>query len=157
VAKIFLDRQFNVNRLTLAIVLSLLVGCTPASRTPDIPLQRTSPCSKSNETSRILLQRYSWLATTTEPFTVAERADKGLTATSPSGVTLVEDPAVCRSAVKAFNAAFAPDPATTTEVHVIRFGSIGYIVVDEFRTAGEWLYSAVFDPTFTKVLSRGRE
>jgi hypothetical protein len=85
-----MDRQFKVDRLILAIVLTLL-GCTPTSRIPAAPVRGTSPCSKSNETSQRLLQSYRWLATTTEPFTVADRTAKGLTAIAPSEVTLVLD------------------------------------------------------------------
>jgi hypothetical protein len=153
-----LDRQLNVTRLRLASALILLAACSPIyGAHTNTHARATSPCHRPNETSQILIQRYKWLATTIESTTVADRQAKGLPAIPSSEVALVADSAVCRLAVRAFNYAFAPDSASTTEVHVIRFGPTRYVVIDESRRAGEWLYRAVFDSTFVMVMSRGRE
>ena len=85
------------------------------------------------------------------------RQDKGLTAVARGEVAPIVEPSLCSRAVEAFNKAFAPEPETTTQVHVIRFGSTRYVVADESRRAGQWIYSAVFDSSFAKVLSRGNE
>lgn len=66
---------------------------------------------------------------------------------------MVTDSAICRAAVAAFRKAMLPDSAKTTEVHVIRSGLTRYIVVDEFRKAGECMTSVIFHATFTQVLN----
>ena len=119
--------------------------------------QSIRPCSQPNETSQILLSSYRWLATTTSAPNVEDRQSMGLQSLSASDVSLVDNPTICSRAIVAFNRAFEPDPPTTKEVHVLRFGATRYVVVDEYRRAGEWIYRATFDSSFRQVLSRGRE
>ena len=136
--------------------MAVLIACT--HQTGDVSqVSRAYGCTAPNETTNILLSKYRWLATTTSAPNVQDREAMGLPFLSSSEVRVVVDAPTCSRAVVAFNRAFEPDPSTTTEVHVLRFGPTHYVVVDEHRTAGEWLYRATFDSSFTRILSRGRE
>lgn len=147
-------RLFVVSRFQLLLTALLVVsGC--AALRPDRSV--AAPCSPQNQLGQDLLASYRWLAETDDSLNVVERRSKGLFAVPRAEVELSSDRKVCSRAVRAFNIAFAPEPATTKEVHVIRFGRTRYVVVDESRKAGEWIYSAVFDSSLNTVLSLGRE
>lgn len=115
------------------------------------------PCSASSPSSGIVLAKYKSIAATTDPILANVRQARGLPAISAAAVVMVTDTAICRQAIGAYNNALAPDSATTTQLHVIRFGSTRYVVFDELRKAGEWIMSIVFDPSFSQIISRGSE
>ena len=115
-----------------------------------------SPCSTNAETADILLKKLKWLAETTDPANVTARQVQSLPNIAATQVTLVADTTICRSALNAYNGALLPDSRTSTSVVVVRFGSTRFVVIDELRTAGEWLYTVVFNAAFTQVYSRSR-
>lgn len=137
----------------LTLVLSSIMAATPIA----IHTASAAPCSPPSSTSSSLLAKYKFLATTTNPILVAHRQTRGLPAVAANQVELVADTTTCRQAVDAYNNALAPDAATTTQLHVFRFGSTRYVVFDELRKAGEWIMSVVFSSNFAQIISHGSD
>lgn len=139
------------------LMVGVLLVTITGTASSGLSVAADSPCSTPNDGSATLLASYKWLATATDTSNVARRQAMGLSSIAASEVSLVADTAVCRTAVNAINNALLPESATTTEVHVLRFGATRYVVFDEFRTAGEWIYRVIFNASFSQVFNIGRD